>query len=121
MQVAHLHAEFLVILRQVFGHPLGQRRDQHPLAARRTVTDFSQQIVDLTAHGPHFDHRIEQAGGADDLLHDDAPGLAELVRTGRSRYEHQLADARLPLVEVERTVVERRGQAESVRHEHFLP
>jgi hypothetical protein len=31
-----------------------------------------QQVVDLALHGTHFDLRIDQPGGADDLLHHHA-------------------------------------------------
>ena len=47
VQVAHPHAELLVVLRQVLGHPLGQRRDQHALARRRPRPDLREQVVHL--------------------------------------------------------------------------
>ena len=34
VQVAHAHAEVVVVLGQVLGHALGERRDQHALALR---------------------------------------------------------------------------------------
>ena len=75
VEVAHLHAELLVILRQVLGHPLGQRRHQHALAACRTRADLPEQIVDLPADRTDVDRRIDQAGRPDDLLDHGAARL----------------------------------------------
>src|SRR5690606_41880366 len=36
VQVAHLHAEFLVVLRQVLGHALGERRHEHARSEEHT-------------------------------------------------------------------------------------
>ncbi len=35
MQIAHAHAMLLQVVREVLGHSLRQRRDQHALAERR--------------------------------------------------------------------------------------
>ena len=85
-----------------------------------TVANLAQQVVDLPLHRPHVDHRIDQPGRPDDLLDDHAAGLPQLVRPRRRADEHQLADARFPLLEVQRPVVERRRQPEAVLDEHFL-
>ncbi len=73
VEVADLHPQLLIVLRQVLRHPLGQRRDEHPLACRRARADLGQQIVHLAADRPHLDDGIEQAGRPDDLLDDGTP------------------------------------------------
>jgi hypothetical protein len=45
-------AELLVVLRQVLGHALRQRRHEHALAARRHAADLGQQVVDLAFDRP---------------------------------------------------------------------
>ena len=72
-------------------------------------------------HRPDLDRRIDQAGRPDDLLDDDAAAPCDSsYGPGRRRDEDDLADALLPLLEVQRPVVERRRQAEAVRDQHFL-
>ena len=41
VQVAHAHAEVVVVLGQVLGHALGQRGDEHALALRAPRTRIS--------------------------------------------------------------------------------
>ena len=72
MQVPYPHAELLVVLREILGHALGQRRHQHPLPAGRHVTNLGQQVVDLSGDRTDVDHRIDQSRRPDDLL-DDRP------------------------------------------------
>ncbi len=112
--------KLLVVLREVLRHALGQRRDEHALAPGRDLANLAQQVVDLPGDRPHVDDRIDQSGRPDDLLDDDAAGLPQLVGTGRGAHEDDLPDACLPLLEVQRPVVERRRQPESVFDEHFL-
>ena len=49
VQVAHPHAELGVVLGQILGHALGQRRDQHALVRLDPLADLAEQIVDLMA------------------------------------------------------------------------
>ena len=79
-----------------------------------------QQVVHLALDGTHFDLRIDQAGGPDDLLDHDAGGFGELIGTGRGRDIDHLVHAILELFESERTVVEGAGQAEAVIHQHLF-
>jgi hypothetical protein len=114
VEVANLDLEIGVVLGQVLGHALGQGGDQHPLAAVDARADLAEEVVDLVAHRPDLDLGIEQSGRAQDLLHDHAARLLQLVLGRGGRHEDELAHARLPLVEAERAVVDRAGQAEAV-------
>ena len=121
VQVAHPHAGLLQVVGEVLGHALGERGDQHPLALlARPLTDLAEQVVDLALDRADLDHRIDQAGGPDDLLDHDAlescssysPGVADT----RDHPRHQ----RHELVEAERPVVERRRQPEAVLDQRLL-
>ena len=120
VEVAHLDPELLVVGRQVLGHPLGQRGDEHPLALAGAVANLREQVVDLPLDRTDVDRRIHQAGRPDDLLDDGAAGLLQLVRSGRRGDEHHLPGPLLPLLEVQRPVVERRRQAEAVGDQDLL-
>ncbi len=121
VQVSHLHAQFLVVGRQILRHPLGERRHEHALFPLGTVANLLQQVIHLPAHRPHLDGRIHESGRTNHLLDHDAAGLRELVWTGRGGDMDDLVHTLFPLREVQRPVIERRWQAESVGNEHFLP
>ncbi len=61
VQVAHAHAELGVVVGQLLGHALGERRDEHALARRDARADLAEQVVDLPGRGPHLDLRIDEA------------------------------------------------------------
>ena len=61
VQVPHPHAQLLVVLRQVLGHPLGQRRHEHALAARPRPCRISpSRSSTWPGDRPDVDHRIDQ-------------------------------------------------------------
>ena len=78
VQVAHLDAEFQEVVREVLGHLLGERGDQDALVLLRARADLVHQVVDLALGRLDDDLRVDEAGGADDLLHD-------AVRRARAR------------------------------------
>src|SRR5882672_2476605 len=106
VDVADVHARLEEILRQVLRHALGQRGDQHALAHFHPALDLLQEVVDLALRGTDRDLGIDQPGGPDDLLHDDALGFLQLVLRRRGRDEEGLAGHPLELVEAERPVVQ---------------
>ena len=63
---------------QLFGHPFGQGGDKDTLVAFYTNAYFVHEVVDLVLAGAYFNHRVEQAGGADDLFGEDPPAKFEL-------------------------------------------
>ena len=56
---------------------------------------------------------VDQAGRADHLLDEHAAGALELPGRGRGRDEHRLRPHHVPLLELERPVVDAGGQAEA--------
>ena len=117
MQVAHPDTELAVVGAQLLRHALGQRGHQDALALFRPHADLGQKVVDLAARRPHLDIGIGQAGGPDHLLHNDSARLAELVGAGRRRHVGRLPYQFLELLELQRPVVERRGQPEAMLHQ----
>ena len=86
----------------------------------RPHPDLGEEVVDLALHRPDLQPRVHEAGGADHLLDHDAPRLLQLVGARRGGDVERLADPLLELLEVERAVVEGRGQAEAVLDERRL-
>ena len=107
------------IIGQLFGHALGQGRDQHSFSFLDPQIYFSQQVVDLGGCRSHDNLRIDEARRTHHLLH-HLPRVLPLVIGRRGRYEDRLAHHFLELVETQRPVVERRRQAEAVFHQVFL-
>ena len=119
MHIFYLNAMVGEIIRQVLGHLLRQRCDQHALAPATAGVDLAQQVLDLPFHRLDDDTRVQQARGADDLFH-DLCGLCAFKIAGRGRNEHRLVQLRLKLLEFERAVVKCRRQAEAEVHKAFF-
>lgn len=106
MHVVDADARIEQMVGQVLRHALGERRHQHALVFGNARVDFIDEVVDLTVHGAHVDLGVEQAGGADDLLH-VVLAHAELVVAGRGAHIDELRDARLELVKTQGPVIQR--------------
>ena len=72
MQVAHAHAEVVIVVGQILGHLLGQAGHQDALVDRNALANLLEQIVDLGAGLAHLDLGIDKAGRANQLLDDEA-------------------------------------------------
>ena len=82
--------------------------------------DFFEQVIDGEVGVAHLDGRIEQARGADDLVDKGAAGLREFVVVGGGTDVDDLPRQGLKLFKLQRTIVQRCGQAEAVAHEGLL-
>ncbi|MBV6417344.1 MAG: hypothetical protein CMLOHMNK_02006 [Steroidobacteraceae bacterium] len=119
VQVAHPHVVLVQVFREVLRHALGERRDQHALVALHAQVDFGQHVIDLRPHRANLDFRIDEPGGTHHLL-DRLRRMPLLVRPRRRGHEDHLRRDRLPFLELERPVVERRRQPEAVFDQRFL-
>ena len=106
--------------RQVFGQPFGERGDQDPFTGGRSLADLFEQVRHLQAGRRDFDLGIKQARGANHLLDVTAVGFRQFVGAGRGGNVDHLLDAAFPLVEPQRAVVQRAGQAETVLDQRHL-
>ena len=120
VHVPYPDAGVFQVLRQVLRHLLGEGGHQYPLVPGGSCTDLVHQVVDLAGDRPDLHLGIQQARGADHLLHHLVRPLP-LIGAGRCRDKHRLADPLLELLELQRSVVVRTGQAEAVLHQGVLP
>ena len=120
MQIAGIDAHIAAILGQVFGHALGKGGHQHPLLAPDAFPAFSQQVFHLSLGGTQLHFRVHQPRGPDDLLGNDALGLVHLVFARCGRNVDHLMQQGTELVELQGTVVQGRGQAETIIHKGLL-
>src|SRR5512136_2508996 len=120
MHPADAKARLYKVVGQVLGHSFGERRDQGALVASQAFFDPGDQVVDLTRDGSDYDPGVNEARGADYLLHNHTAGLVELIIGGGGRNIDDLAHQSLELVEAQRTVVQGRGKAKPVLYEGLL-
>ena len=113
MQVAHAHTVVGQILSQVLRHALGQRRDEHAVAQFDARTRFAEQIVDLGRYWTYLDLGIDQPGRSHEEFHHAAVGLVEFILGRRGRDEDGTRRARLPFLETQGPIVQRRRQPEA--------
>jgi len=106
VQIVYTEPRLAQVLGEILGHALRERRHQGAFASRRTLAQHADQVIDLPAGGAHDDLRIDEAGGADDLL-DDLRAHGAFIVGRRRRDEHALRDVVFELAEGQRPVVQR--------------
>src|SRR5215467_9794223 len=116
MQIAHLHAQFMIVLTEVFSHPLGQRRDENATALCNFCSHLSQQMINLPFRRLHLNDRIEKSCRSDDLFDDNAAGMLQFVGTWRGGHMDDLVEQSLELLKLQRSIVDRRRQTKSILH-----
>ena len=111
----------MVVFGQILRHPLRKRGDENPAALVHRLPDLCLEMIHLMGRLLDSDLRVDQAGRPDDLLHEHAAALLELVIAGRGGNIEDLMNALLELAEVQRPVVQGTGQPEPVLHQGSLP
>ena len=119
VQVGRADAGFAEVFRKVLSEAFGDGRHQRALIALAALTHFGDQILDLAGGRANHDHRINDAGGADELLGTGFFRLGLVLRRRRTD-EQQLRREGFPFLERARPVVDRTRQAEPVLDEGFL-
>ena len=113
MQISHTNARVFQIIGQIFCHFDRQRCDQYALFSRCPRVDFANQIINLPFNRPDKNFRVEQSGRTNELFHNLAG--TTLFKVGwRCADVNHLMDALLKLCKIERPIIQRRRQAESV-------
>jgi hypothetical protein len=82
VQVTHLDAVLGEVVGELFGHALGQGRDQHALVLVDADADLLQHVVDLVRGGTHFHDWVHETRGPHHLL-DNLTGMLLLVGSRR--------------------------------------
>ena len=121
MYIVAPHVVVQQIFRQLLRHPLGQRRHQRPFPPLDTHLNLLHQVVNLVMTRPDFDDRVQQSRRADDLLHDDTLRLGQLILGRCGADIDDLPRHLLELVKLQRAVVKRRRQAETILHQVLFP
>ena len=78
-----------------------------------------EEVLDLSPGRVDLNSGVEEPGGANHLLHHLGAVLV-LIRCRRSRHIDNLIDEAFELIEVQRPVVQSRGEAEAVLHQSLL-
>src|SRR5262245_52052210 len=90
------------------------------MIAAYALADACEQIVDLSRNRLYGDLWINQAGGADDLLHHDTRCFAEFVVAWCSAYEEHFGVMFFEFFKLQRPVVERAGKAKPIFDKGFF-
>src|SRR5450759_2626071 len=120
MDVSYSYPDIFEILRQIFRHAFREGRNEDPFFGCGSLTNFPHQIVDLIFHRPDLDFRIDKTGRTDHLFYKRPFAFFHLVGTWSRAHENYLVDHPFPLVKLERTIIERRGETESVFDKRFF-
>ncbi len=110
MHVADLQPLLMHVFGEVLGHFLGEGGDEGAKALFSGLAGLLDDVVDLGGglglHGADLHGRVDQAGGADDLLGEHAAGLVQLPLS-RSRGDVQRLRAHgLPFLKFEGAVIQ---------------
>ena len=113
MQITHSHSLFKQVLGEVFGHLLGQSRDQDTIAHRDSLVHLIHQIVNLTLRWLNDDFRIHKTGWAHDLFN-HLRRNPEFVGTGCCRQEDTLIDPFDDFFKMQGSIITSARQAKTV-------
>src|SRR5579883_402451 len=119
MKIMNFDADLAQVVGKVFGHFLGQGRDERTLPMFDPNSNLLEQVVDLAGRRLDLDRGINEAGGTNDLL-DELLLMGKLVGSGRRRDKDYLINVPLELFEHKRSVIERRRQTEAIVDQHLL-
>ena len=121
VEVLRLDPEVGEVLRQLLRQPFRQGGDEHPLIPLNAGIDLIDEVIDLILGRANLYPRVEETRRADQLLDDDAVALLQLIVARRGGDVDHVALHLLKLIEAERTIVDRRREAEAVGDEVLLP
>ena len=120
VHIPHLDAHLFEVVREALRHLLCERGDKHSASVRGDLVDLADEVVHLSFDRFDRDLRIQQSRGTDELFRHLVRAV-ELVLAGSRGHAHHLPYAAVEFLEVKRSVVVCRRQAESVIHEILLP
>ena len=121
MQVSDTNTKVRQIIGEIFGHLLGQRRDQNPFVIRRPCTNGFHEIVNLPLGWLDNNFRIDQARGANDLFDKLAASFSHFEIAGSGRQVHGLPDTLAEFFEGQGPVVQSGGKPETKVYEVPFP
>ena len=114
MDVTRGDAQAIEVFGQLLGHAFGEGGYENPIALLNGCADFANEVVHLVGTGTHVNGGVEQTGGSNDLLDNDALRFFQLVvRRGCGYVDHLVRNA-VEFIGLQWTVVQCRGKAETV-------
>src|SRR5215467_9323518 len=116
MQIAHLHAQFMIVLTEIFSHPFRQCRDENATALCNFCSHLSQQMINLPFCRSYLNDRIKKSCRSDDLFDDNATRMLQFVGTWCGGDMDDLIEQSLELLKLQRSIVDCRRQTESILH-----
>ena len=119
MEVAHANPRLFEVRRELFGHALRERRNDHALLLLHATLNALEEIVDLPLRWKHGDVRINHPSRSNQLLHHLVCTFTLITSWCRGDVD-RLAHTCLKLLEGERAIVERTRQAEAEVDEDLL-
>ena len=120
VDVAVADSRAVEIFRKLLGHALGDGGDDDLVLHPHAFVNLFDQVVYLVERDAHFQRRVDQSRGANELLHDHAFTLYQLVIRGCRADVYGGAHHALELLEFQRTVILGGGESESVLHQILL-
>ena len=109
----------LKIFGEVLCHFCGQRGHQYPLVFLCPCAHLTNEVIHLPFDGTHLNFRVNEPGGADELL-GDLLGMLLFVFCGGGRHKDGLIELFFEFVEIKGAVVISRGQTEAEFHQILL-
>ena len=116
VHVGTAYVESGEVVGEFFGHALGEGGDQGALVTLDAQLYLLDEVIDLALGGSDRDLGVEQAGGANDLLGDDALAALELIVGGRGAHIDGLARDGFELLEAQGAVIDSGLEPEAVVH-----
>jgi hypothetical protein len=118
VEITNIDADIAEVISEFLGGSLGERRDEDALLPFDTGAGLVDEIVDLTLEGFHRDHRIDKAGGTNDLFGDAADSPLEFLGLGSGADVDGLILPALEFLEVQGAIVEGAGKAKAMLDEN---
>ena len=120
MDVGDLDVAFFEVIGEILGHTFGERGDQGALVLGDAAVNFLHQVINLALGGAHFNFRVQEAGGADDLF-GGFGRVGEFVFARGGGDIDGLVNVLLELGKGERAIVQGAGEPEAVFHQSGFP
>ena len=119
MQISYPDTDLLHIIGQILRHTLCQRRYQYLIVLLYLFVDLTDQIIDLALDWPYLNLRVKKSRRTQQLFRTKQL-MIRLIIARRCRNKHHLIDTLLKFFKIQRTVIQRRRQAETIFYQRPL-
>ena len=106
MEITNANSGVCQVIREIFGHLLGQRCDENSFILVCPLTDFFHEVIDLAFRRFNHDLGVDETCGANDLFDIFTTSGFQLVVAGGGGHVHALAFTRIELIPCQRPVID---------------